>query len=155
MLFKITRTLPAFPRLYKTYYQEIEQPYRRAEPVTVVRMGSYGLVLGRWTSRAPDEGQALTDALQAREVPLHDIIKDKPCPDPGSDDAGPRTTPPPGTNTGNEPSPALPASPTDPSPNGEPASADTECACSNTNPAQKTRWTKSTNSKPPAPASSP
>lgn len=59
-----------WPRRYRTYYQETGHPYRRAEPATVYRMGALGLVVGRWTSRADGECQALTDALGARPASL-------------------------------------------------------------------------------------
>ncbi|WP_329271911.1 hypothetical protein [Streptomyces sp. NBC_01451] len=66
MLITTTRCRRDWPRRYRTYYQETAPPYRRAEPATVYRLGTRGLVVGRWTSRAPDEHQALADALQAR-----------------------------------------------------------------------------------------
>ncbi|KJK55347.1 hypothetical protein UK12_29165 [Saccharothrix sp. ST-888] len=43
-------------------------PYRRAERVTVLRLGRRGLVVGRWTSRAVDYDQAVEQALGVREV---------------------------------------------------------------------------------------
>ncbi|MET9360401.1 hypothetical protein ABZX93_05780 [Streptomyces sp. NPDC006632] len=70
MLITFTRCRGDWPRRYRTYYQETEPPFRRAEPATVYRLGTHGLVLGRWTSRAPDERQALTDALGARPATL-------------------------------------------------------------------------------------
>lgn len=66
MLITTTRCRRDWPRRYRTYYQETAPPYRRAEPATVYRLGTRGLVVGRWTSRAQDEHQALADALQAR-----------------------------------------------------------------------------------------
>lgn len=66
VLITTTRCQRDWPRRYTTYYQETEPPYRRAEPATVFRIGTRGLVLGRWTSRADDEHQALTQALSAR-----------------------------------------------------------------------------------------
>jgi hypothetical protein len=66
MLVTTTRCRRDWPRRYRTYHQETEPPYRRAETVTVYRLGTLGLVVGRWTSRAKDEHQALTDALSAR-----------------------------------------------------------------------------------------
>jgi hypothetical protein len=35
---------------YRIYYQETAPPYRRAEPATVYRFGTLGIVIGRWTS---------------------------------------------------------------------------------------------------------
>jgi len=66
MLITTTRCGRTWPRRYRTYHQETAPPYRRADPVTVYRIGSVGLVVGRWTSQAQDEHQALTDALGAR-----------------------------------------------------------------------------------------
>ncbi|WP_327575443.1 MULTISPECIES: hypothetical protein [unclassified Streptomyces] len=65
-LITTTRCERSWPRRYTTYYQETEAPYRRAELATVYRIGTRGLVIGRWTSRADGEHQALTDALSAR-----------------------------------------------------------------------------------------
>ncbi|MEV6309969.1 hypothetical protein AB0M10_15390 [Streptomyces sp. NPDC051840] len=65
-LITTTRTQRSWPRRYRTYYQETAPPYRRADPATVYRIGTLGLVVGRWTSRAHNEHQALTDALGAR-----------------------------------------------------------------------------------------
>ncbi|MEV5264805.1 hypothetical protein [Streptomyces werraensis] len=70
MLITTTRCQRDWPRRYRTYYQETAPPYRRAEPATVYRLGTRGLVIGRWTSRAGDEHQALTDALGARPATL-------------------------------------------------------------------------------------
>jgi hypothetical protein len=69
-LITTTRCQRTWPRRYTTYYQETQPPYRRAEPATVYRIGTLGLVVGRWTSRATGEHQALTDALQARPAAL-------------------------------------------------------------------------------------
>ncbi|MGW3860684.1 hypothetical protein ACWEDZ_04280 [Streptomyces sp. NPDC005047] len=69
-LIKTTRCQRSWPWRYQTYYQEIAPPFRRAEPATVYRIGTLGLVVGRWTSRADDEHQALTDALGARPATL-------------------------------------------------------------------------------------
>ncbi|MFJ4739091.1 hypothetical protein [Streptomyces sp. NPDC088775] len=69
-LITTTRCRRSWPRRYRTYYQETEPPYRRAEPATVYRLGTLGLVIGHWTSRAQDERQALTDALGARPAAL-------------------------------------------------------------------------------------
>ncbi|WP_411087804.1 hypothetical protein [Streptomyces sp. 061-3] len=69
-LITTTRCRRSWPRRYRTYYQETEPPYRRAEPATVYRLGTLGLVVGRWTSHAQDEHQALTDALGARPATL-------------------------------------------------------------------------------------
>lgn len=66
VLITTTRCRRDWPRRYRTYYQETQPPYRRAEPATVYRLGTRGLVIGRWTSRADSEHQALTDALGAR-----------------------------------------------------------------------------------------
>ncbi|WNI17641.1 hypothetical protein [Actinacidiphila sp. ITFR-21] len=66
MLITLTHCRREWPRRYRAYYQETIPPYRRAEPVTVYRLGTRGFVVGRWTSRADDEHQALTDALGAR-----------------------------------------------------------------------------------------
>lgn len=66
MLITTTRCQRDWPRRYSTYYQETVPPYRRAEPATVYRLGTRGLVIGRWTSQAADEHQALTQALSAR-----------------------------------------------------------------------------------------
>lgn len=68
-LITTTRCRRSWPRRYRTYHQEIEPPYRRAD-ATVYRIGTLGLVVGRWTSRAQDEHQALTDALGARPATL-------------------------------------------------------------------------------------
>ena len=65
-LITTTRCQRTWPRRYRTYYQETVPPYRRAEPATVYRLGTLGVVVGRWTSQADDEHQALTDALSAR-----------------------------------------------------------------------------------------
>lgn len=65
-LITTTRCQRTWPRCYRTYYQETSPPFRRAEPATVIRIGSLGLVVGRWTSRADSEHQALADALGAR-----------------------------------------------------------------------------------------
>ncbi|MFF8283325.1 hypothetical protein ACF06W_11450 [Streptomyces albus] len=70
MLIRITRCQRAWPRCYTTYHQETEPPYRRADSALVVRLGTVGLVVGRWTSRAEDEQQALTEALGARPAAL-------------------------------------------------------------------------------------
>lgn len=69
-LITITRCQRSWPLCYSTYYQETEPPFRRADPAVVYRVGTRGLVVGRWTSRAPDERQALTDALGARPAAL-------------------------------------------------------------------------------------
>jgi hypothetical protein len=66
VLITTTRCQRNWPRRYSTYYQETVPPYRRSEPATVYRIGTLGLVIGRWTSQATDEHQALTDALGAR-----------------------------------------------------------------------------------------
>ncbi|WP_369042252.1 hypothetical protein [Streptomyces sp. Midd1] len=66
MLITTTRCLRDWPRRYRTYYQETAPPYRRAEPAIVYRVGTRGIVVGRWTSRARNEHQALEDALRAR-----------------------------------------------------------------------------------------
>jgi hypothetical protein len=65
-LITLTRCRRDWPRRYRSYYQETEPPYRRAEPATVYRLGTLGVVVGRWTSQADGEYQALTDALSAR-----------------------------------------------------------------------------------------
>ncbi|MFD9815148.1 hypothetical protein [Streptomyces sp. NPDC059080] len=70
MLITTTHCQRDWPRRYRTYYQETEPPYRRSEPAVVFRLGARGLVVGRWTSRARDEHQALTDALSARQATL-------------------------------------------------------------------------------------
>ncbi|MFH9731856.1 hypothetical protein [Streptomyces sp. NPDC017260] len=70
MLITATRCRRDWPRRYRTYYQETVAPYRRAEPATVYRLGTRGLVIGRWTSRQGDEHQALTAALGARPTAL-------------------------------------------------------------------------------------
>ena len=70
VLITTTRCRRDWPRRYRSYYQETEPPYRRSEPATVYRLGTVGLVIGRWTSRAADEHQALTDALGARPATL-------------------------------------------------------------------------------------
>lgn len=70
MLITTTRCQRTWPHRYRTYYQETEPPYRRAEPATVYRLGTRGLVIGRWTSRADNEHQALTAALEARPAAL-------------------------------------------------------------------------------------
>ncbi|MEV8601822.1 hypothetical protein AB0465_18310 [Streptomyces griseoviridis] len=70
MLITTTRCRRDWPHRYGTYYQETEPPYRRSDPATVYRLGTRGLVIGRWTSRAQDEHQALTDALGARPAAL-------------------------------------------------------------------------------------
>ncbi|MGW1180162.1 hypothetical protein [Streptomyces drozdowiczii] len=70
MLITTTRCQRSWPWRYRTYHQETKPPYRRAEPATVYRIGVLGLVVGRWTSRADDEHQALTDALGARPAAL-------------------------------------------------------------------------------------
>lgn len=70
MLITTTRCRRDWPHRYRTYYQETEPPYRRSDPATVYRLGTRGLVVGRWTSRAQDEHQALTDALGARPAAL-------------------------------------------------------------------------------------
>ncbi|MFC9505424.1 hypothetical protein [Streptomyces sp. NPDC057002] len=70
LLIKTTRCRRDWPWRYRTYYQETAPPYRRAEPATVFRLGTRGLVVGRWTSRADSEHQALTDALGARPAAL-------------------------------------------------------------------------------------
>lgn len=66
VLITTTRCQREWPRRYRTYYQETAPPYRRSEPATVYRLGTRGLVVGRWSSRAQNEHQALTDALSAR-----------------------------------------------------------------------------------------
>lgn len=70
VLITTTRCLRTWPRRYTTYYQETAPPYRRAEPATVYRFGTRGLVVGRWSSRAHDEHQALEDALKARPAAI-------------------------------------------------------------------------------------
>ncbi|MGW3272279.1 hypothetical protein ACWDFH_12505 [Streptomyces kronopolitis] len=69
-LIALTRCRRDWPRCYRSYYQETEPPFRRSEPATVYRLGTRGLVVGRWTSRAKNEHQALTDALGARPATL-------------------------------------------------------------------------------------
>ena len=66
VLITTTRCRRTWPRRYTTYYQETAPPYRRAEPATVYRLGTLGIVIGRWTSQADNEHQALTAALGAR-----------------------------------------------------------------------------------------
>lgn len=68
VLLTTTRCRRDWPRRYTTYFQETAPPYRRAERATVYRLGTRGLVIGRWTSAAAGEDQALTDALSARAV---------------------------------------------------------------------------------------
>jgi hypothetical protein len=68
MLIRLTRCGASWPRRYSTYHQELKSPYRRAEPVTVLRLGRWGLVLGRWTSRAHSYEQAAAQAFGVREV---------------------------------------------------------------------------------------
>lgn len=70
VLITTTRCGKNWPRRYRTYHQETVPPYRRAGAATVFRIGAYGLVIGRWTSQADDEHQALTDALAARPTAL-------------------------------------------------------------------------------------
>lgn len=67
-----TRCRRDWPRRYRTYHQETEPPFRHAEDVTVLRVGIWGLVWGRWTSTADDENEALLAALGAREADLLD-----------------------------------------------------------------------------------
>lgn len=69
-LITTTRCQRTWPLRYRTYYQETAPPFRRSEPATVYRIGALGLVVGRWTSQAEDEHQALTDALGARPATL-------------------------------------------------------------------------------------
>jgi hypothetical protein len=73
MLIRLTRCGAGWPRRYSTYHQELTPPYRRAEPVTVVRLGRWGLVLGRWTSRADTYEQAAAQAFGVREVPREEL----------------------------------------------------------------------------------
>lgn len=68
----LTGCQPGWPLTYLTYHQEIEAPYRRCNRARVIRLGRWGVVVGRWDSRAEDEHQALTDALGARETALLD-----------------------------------------------------------------------------------
>ncbi|MFE6745969.1 hypothetical protein ACFVGM_08970 [Kitasatospora purpeofusca] len=72
MVITTTRCQRGWPRTYRTYFQELEPPYRRAERVRVLRLGKLGLVWGRWTGKAEDERQALMDGLGAREVDVLD-----------------------------------------------------------------------------------
>ncbi|NIY68062.1 hypothetical protein [Streptomyces malaysiensis] len=69
-LITFTRCQRDWPRRYRSYHQETEPPYRRADSVTVYRLGTRGLVVGCWTSHAEDEHQALEDALGARPATL-------------------------------------------------------------------------------------
>lgn len=69
-LITTTRCQRTWPLRYHTYYQETAPPYRRADPATVYRLGTLGVVVGRWTSQADNEHQALTDALRARPAAL-------------------------------------------------------------------------------------
>lgn len=57
-----------WPRHWITYHQEIEYPFRRAEHVHVYRIGTLGIVFGRWTSTCEDEYEAITQALAARNI---------------------------------------------------------------------------------------
>lgn len=66
VLLTTTRCKRTWPWRYRTYYQETVAPYRRSEPATVYRIGTLGIVIGRWTSRHENEHQALTAALGAR-----------------------------------------------------------------------------------------
>jgi hypothetical protein len=77
MLIRLTRCGAGWPRRYSTYHQELKEPYRRAEPVTVVRVGRWGLVVGRWTSRAKSYEQAVTQAFGVREVPRDELSFDQ------------------------------------------------------------------------------
>ncbi|MFE5853192.1 hypothetical protein ACFQ61_08220 [Streptomyces sp. NPDC056500] len=69
-LIALTRCRNDWPRRYRSYYQETRTPFRRSEPATVYRLGTRGIVVGRWTSQADSEQQALADALGARPTPL-------------------------------------------------------------------------------------
>jgi hypothetical protein len=56
----LARATKAGPRSYQTWRQEVEPPYRRAEPCRVVRLvGRWALVAGRWQETGFDEDQAL------------------------------------------------------------------------------------------------
>lgn len=62
--FKLTRTLPGFPHVYRTWTQEVEKPFRRSRFSVVMRLPlRRGLVFGVWGEPQPDEDSALIAAL--------------------------------------------------------------------------------------------
>lgn len=65
-----TRCLRGWPVTYLTYRQETEHPFRRCDRARVLRVLWWGLVVGRWDSRAVNETAALTAALGARQTEL-------------------------------------------------------------------------------------
>lgn len=71
-MLRTTRCDPSWPRTWVTYHQETSPPFRRAERVRVLRLGRRGLVVGRWTSVARDEDDALLLAMGGREVDVLD-----------------------------------------------------------------------------------
>lgn len=75
----LTRVLPGFPRVYRTWRQETSEPYRRCERALVVRLPwlRRALVIGWWGSRLADEDAAYA-ALGHRLTPYLDRDKEKP-----------------------------------------------------------------------------
>jgi hypothetical protein len=75
-----TKTLPGFPRAYRTWRQETTEPFRRCERALVVRMPFclHALVFGRWHARLEDEDAALA-ALGHRLTPYLERDKEKAC----------------------------------------------------------------------------
>ena len=57
--------------------QEIEEPFRTAEPV-LIRLPFYrAIAFGRWTGYAKDEYDALSRAIERREVTDADFVEEK------------------------------------------------------------------------------
>ncbi|MBD0734045.1 hypothetical protein BGM09_01040 [Streptomyces sp. CBMA29] len=62
-LLTTTRCLRGWPRLYTTYHQEVEPPYRQCDRALVIRLHRHGIVIGRWTGTVSDETTAIRFAL--------------------------------------------------------------------------------------------
>ena len=61
----------------KGWTQEIDSPFRTAEP-WIIRLPFYrALIIGRWTGRQPDEESALNNAIQGRILTDEDFEKEK------------------------------------------------------------------------------
>jgi hypothetical protein len=57
--------------------QEIEEPFRTAEPVIFRLPFHKALAFGRWTGQAEDEEAALTRAIERRDVTYDDFVEEK------------------------------------------------------------------------------
>jgi len=73
----VTRTLPAFPRYYRTWRQELDPPFRRCDSAYVLRLPwlHWALVAGRWHSRARDVDAAI-EGLGVTMMAIDDLEQD-------------------------------------------------------------------------------